>query len=124
MVTYSDRCKLVSVKGAKIFLMDFSGLDAEVVTKIIPECKKFVCSQPLNSVKTLTDITNARYSVETTEALKDLAASNKPYVSASAIVGVEGMKNIVLNSVIKFSGRSNMRVFKTREEALDWLVSI
>ena len=121
MFTFPDRCKLFEYKGTKIFLMDFSGLNVEAILAMIPECKKYVSHQIPNSIMTITDVTDARFSQETTDELKDLAASNKPYVIASSVVGVAGMRKIVYDSIVMFTGRKNMKRHSTREEAFKWL---
>jgi len=45
---------------------------------------------------------------------------NKPYVVAAAVVGVTGLKQIIYNAVMKFSGRK-LTAFDSLAEAKDWL---
>jgi hypothetical protein len=46
---------------------------------------------------------------------------NRPYVRQGAVIGLDGIKRIMVNSVLKMSGRNNMKFFHTRDEALKWL---
>ena len=41
----------------------------------------------------------------------------------TAIIGVEGLKLIIFNSLLAFTKRKNLILKNTKEEALDWLVS-
>ena len=53
--------------------------------------------------------------------MKEVAVSDRPYVKRSAIVGAEGLPKVFYEALRTFSRREFPR-FKTREEALDWLV--
>lgn len=46
---------------------------------------------------------------------------NRKLIEKSAIVGVAGAKKFVAQVVVKASGRDNVRIFSTRDEALAWL---
>ena len=48
-------------------------------------------------------------------------AHNKPYVIASAVVGVSGLQRVILEGVLKFTGRGNLKPVATRELAFEWL---
>jgi len=54
------------------------------------------------------------------DAMKEFVIHNKPYVVASAVVGVTGLKQIIYNAVMKFSGRK-LTAFDSLAEAKDWL---
>ena len=54
--------------------------------------------------------------------MKDLTTHNKPYVKASAVVGVDGLKKVVFNAVQTVSGR-HLSSFETADQAKAWLVS-
>ena len=49
-------------------------------------------------------------------------AKNTPYIKASAVVGVEGMK-AVLQTAVSMQDRREIAAFATRGEAMDWLAS-
>jgi hypothetical protein len=67
-------------------------------------------------------VTNARYDRDVSTALKEYTNSNKPFVKAAAVVGVTGMKEIILNAIILFT-RRNFSIFKQIEEAKEWLAT-
>ena len=54
--------------------------------------------------------------------MKEFVHANKPHVRAAAVVGIDGLKKIVYEAVMRFSGR-NVPVFPDLETAKDWLVA-
>jgi hypothetical protein len=54
-------------------------------------------------------------------ALKELFKSITPYIKASAVMGVTGVKWIIVQSLIKLTGR-DIKLFDNRKQALEWLV--
>jgi hypothetical protein len=52
--------------------------------------------------------------------MKEFSKSVTPHMKASAAVGVTGIKKIILQSLIMLAGR-DIKLFNTREEALEWL---
>jgi len=60
----------------------------------------------------------AGYDLEVIEKLKESAGGNKPYVRASAVVGLDGLQKVVYNAVTLFSKRT-LPVFDDIEKAKD-----
>ena len=87
---------------------------------MIVEAKKVIASQPMNSVLTLTDATNTDVTGDINRILKDFTAHNKPYVRAGAVLGVTGLKKVILNTIVTITGR-NLHAFDDSERAKDWL---
>ena len=107
--------------GKQIIFLDFSGCNVEDFPTIINEAEKLIRAEPLNSVLTLTDVTDAKYNLEVTEALIEFVKGNKPFVKAGGVVGLDTIKKVIYNSVMHFSGR-NLLAFDDIEKAKDWLV--
>jgi hypothetical protein len=40
-----------------------------------------------------------------------------------AVIGLDGIKRIMVNSILKISGRNNMKFFRSRDEAAQWLAA-
>lgn len=117
------RITRIEHQGKPILLLDFSGLrDGEEFTRVVAEAKAYIASQPPSSVRSLFDATGAVYNAAVMAELKSFTAHNKPYVKASAVVGVEGILSIALMAVSKFSRRS-FHLCKDRASALDWLAA-
>ena len=115
------KVRFIHHRGKPILFLDFSHCSTDEVFKTIDEAKQIIRTQPQKSVLTLTDVTNTKYNMETTQAMKELANGNKPYVKAGAVVGIDGLKKIIYEAVTRFSGR-NIPVFDDVEKAKDWLV--
>ncbi len=115
------RVEFVPHQGKRILLIDLSNIKPEEGYPIIAEAKRAVATQAPTSVLTMTDVTNARYDIALVQALKELTQHNKPFVKAASVVGIEGLKKVILAGVEKFSGRK-FSIFGSREEAMDWLV--
>jgi len=117
------RAQIIDFQGAKIFYMDFTNLSsAEEVSKLMEECKSFIRSQPLASVTALTNIEGMHFNNQIKDLFSDFVKNNKPYIKNSAVVGVDGLKQIVYNGVMKLTGR-NVKAFSTLSIAKSWLIS-
>lgn len=116
-----ERVRFILYKGREIFLLDFSGLNLEDVYPLIERSKTMIQSRPEQSLLTLTDVTNTRFDDALTNRLKQFTAENRPYVRAAAIVGISGLKKILLDAVMIFSKRK-FHAFETIEQAKEWLV--
>lgn len=120
-----EKVKVIEYKGKNIVYLDFSNGDMlgqkQEVLDLIEEAKAFIRKQAPNSLLTLTDATDLRFSMELIDTLKDLTTHNKPYVKAAAIVGVKGIQKIAYDTVMKFTKR-NIPIFPSVEEAMDWLI--
>jgi len=116
-----ERVRFIEHNGKKILFLDFSRISAQTVLSVIVEAKAVIRTQPPRSVLTLSDVTGAGFNEEVTQAMKDFVVHNKPYVTAAAVVGANGFRQVILNSVMWFSGR-RLHAFSTADEAKDWLV--
>ena len=116
------RIKFIEHKGKRILHLDFTEARADEVIQIIGKAKGVIAAQPAGSIRTLTDVTDIKFNTAATEAMKEFASHNKPYVAAAAVIGVTGLKKIIYNAVVKFTGR-NLVVFDSHGQAKDWLVT-
>ena len=117
-----DRIKFIHHKGTEILHLDFAGCKADEVPPLIEYAKPLIASRPHASVRVLTDVTNARFDDTVNQRLKEFTAHNKPYIKASAIVGVTGIKKILFEAIILFSQRK-IHAYDSAEAAKDWLIS-
>ena len=54
--------------------------------------------------------------------LRELLNYNKQYPAKSAVVGARDLTRVLLDTVISLTSRVNIKQFKTKEEALVWLL--
>jgi hypothetical protein len=114
------RVRIVSHRGTQIVFQDFSRVTtAEEGLRAIDEAREFVERQP-PGVLVLTDVTGSTFDQRVVDALKDLAKHHKPFVAASAIVGMSPIQRVIYATVLKITGRV-IRPFTTLDEAKDWL---
>jgi hypothetical protein len=116
-----DRVRFIPHQGKQILLVDLSKCSAAEVEKILREVPDVVTARPLGSVLALSDFTGASFDAEGIRVLKESAAFDKPFVKKSAFVGTENFPHGFSASLSNFS-RREFPAFKTREEALVWLV--
>ena len=108
--------------GAHVLLIDLSDF-AHPVDSLphIAAARKVVGEQPPKSVCCIVDISGSPYNVEVIDALNALSIHNRPFVIASAIIGVTGFKRVIMESVMMFSRRTNLKALPSREAAFEWL---
>jgi hypothetical protein len=116
-----DRVRFITHQGKRVLLVDLTNCSANDVMKVMAEVQRIVTAQPRESTLTLGDLTGAQFSREAITRMKEVAVFDRPYVKRSAIVGAEGLPKVFYEALRIFSRREFPR-FKTREEALDWLV--
>ena len=115
-------CEVVTYHGKLIIIVDISNTTPEEAIAYFPHAQKIIAQFPPQSALILTDVINASYTKESVAALKEFAAANTPYVKASATVGSEGLREILLHTVERYTKRK-IYACTTRDEALDWLTS-
>lgn len=112
---------MINHKEKEILYLDFSYCTMDEFFQVIDLARKIIRVQKHNSVLTLTNVSGTKYNREMIQALKEFANDNKPFVKAGAIIGVEGLKKIAYDAIIKFTKR-NLPAFDNIEKAKAWLV--
>jgi hypothetical protein len=116
-----ERIRLIQHGGKSVILVDANKCTAEEATKVFVDERAVVAACAPKSALTLTDVTDTMFDNATIDAIKETIRLNGPHVRAAAVVGVLGLKKIILTALTTLTGRS-LKLFDTREEALDWLV--
>lgn len=116
-----NRCYYIEQNGVRIFYIDFSSLKSytEIETLIV-ESKRFIRSQAPKSMITLANIDNMHFNGQIKDLFVEYVRGNAPYVRHSAITGVDGLRRIVLNGVLKMTGR-DVRCHESLDQAKLWL---
>jgi len=117
-----DRIRMVEHKGKSILLADISHCTPREVEKIALLVPSYVTSEPHGSVLLLADFTGAEFDRIAIERIKESAVFDRPHLKRSAWVGIESLPKVFYEHIKTFSQR-DLPSFKTREEAMDWLVS-
>jgi hypothetical protein len=119
----SDRLRTITHRGCRILFTDYSGLIrwedwhalVEAELQLMPQ------HQPA-SVLACAVFTGSRFSDEVFDAISRLAVANRPYIKASALVGLSPLQRAVFLKGIERASSRGFGLFDTVEEALDWLV--
>ena len=116
-----DRVTSITLRGKKIICMDISEFTTDAqIAPVLAATQAAVKGMGPKGALLLTDVTNAKYNLETAEMAKNFVKSNTPYMKASALIGLTGIHMILYQALIRISGR-DIRLFNTRDEALTWL---
>jgi len=116
-----DRIRLITHKGKAILLVDVSHCSAAELLKISRMVPHYVMPEPRESVLILVDFTGAHFDREAITSMKESAVFDRPHIKKSAWVGTENLPQVFYEHIKNFSQRE-LPTFKTREEAMDWLV--
>jgi hypothetical protein len=115
------RVRFIEHRGVQLLLLDFSNVsDTITALAAIEEARVEVRRQPPGSLLTLTDVRGSRFDKRIVDSIRELAAHNKPYVKAAAVVGLSGLTRVVYTALIRLTGR-NIAAFDTLEEGQDYL---
>jgi hypothetical protein len=117
-----DRLRFVKHNGQAIFLIDFSHCKEKEIMLLLEQVRAIISRHAKGSVLTLGDFTDAEVDRKVATRLKEVLTLDRPYVKRSAFVGIESMPHVFYENAKSFSQR-DIPAFKTREEAMDWLVA-
>ena len=121
-VTWQDeRIRFFSHANRQILFVDFSHCSAVQVEKIARAVPEYVTKQPVGSVLLLSDFAGATIDREAIRTMKESAVFDKPYVKKSAFIGAENFPSQFYDELKAFAGRE-LPMFRTRSDALNWLV--
>lgn len=116
-----DRLRFIKHKGRAILLVDFSHCAAKEILLLIEQVKAIVARHAHSSLLTLGDFTGAEVDKKVATRLKEVLTIDRPFVKRSAWVGAESVPHVFQDNIKSFTQRE-YPTFKTREEAMDWLV--
>lgn len=117
------RCYVIVHQGVEIVVIDLSHTMPEDAIPILTKAGELIETFPAHSVRAFTDATGAIYSKESFNALKAFTIHNTPHMKASAVTGADGLRVFAMRAVAVVTQR-HIKPFQTRQEALDWLVSV
>jgi hypothetical protein len=117
-----ERVRFIDYGEVQVLLIDCSNCRPQELNEIFNQVQEIVMSQPSHSVLTLADFTGAEFDKSAADHMKVVATYDRSHVRRSAIVGADDIPDVYYRNLVSFSARE-FPIFKTREEALDWLVT-
>lgn len=109
-----------SVDGVELAIADYRGCSPEEFLQRLRKVSDWVVRQPTRSVLMITLAAGIGYSPDAMRGLVSMLRETKPYVKASAVVGL-GHLSLLVRVINHLAGRS-LRSFETIEDAIRWLV--
>jgi hypothetical protein len=117
-----DRLHFVKHKGHAILVLNFTHCNAKQVLLLLDMIRATVARHEPGSLLILADFAGAEINKEVARRAQEVLVLDRPYVKRSAWVGTESLPNVFYEHFKSFSQRELPR-FKTREDAMDWLVA-
>lgn len=122
----NGRISFIFHKDQYILFTDYSNLEGSEMEifaqKVYDWCASFEYTDK-NSLLNFSDFTNSKVSKKALNILNGIGKDIMgPYNKKSALIGINRMQKIFLNTLNKISG-ANILCFNTKEDALDWLGS-
>lgn len=102
-------------------LIDLSNCEAKEILLVLEEVQRTVARHDRGSLLTLGDMTGAHIDRAVATRMKEVMVMDRPFVKRSALVGVDSLPHVYYENIKTFSQRQ-LPGFKTREEAMEWLV--
>lgn len=113
--------EIIYHKGKTILYLDFTNMkDKAEIMKLEDDGVTYIRKQPLNSVLTLTNMEGMFFNNELKKYFEEAVKGNAPYVKSGAVIGLTGLISVMYNAFVAVTGR-NIKSFKSKEEALDYL---
>jgi hypothetical protein len=116
-----ERLRFVKHHGHAVYLIDFSHCDTKAILLLLDLIRADIARHEPGSLLTLADFTGAEVDKHVATRIKEVLVLDRPYVKRSAWVGAESLPHIFYEHFKSFSQRE-LPTFKTREEAMDFLV--
>ena len=117
-----ERLRFIQHKGQAIFLIDFSHCEPKEMMLLLDQVRADIARHAQGSVLTLADFTGTHVDKKVATHIKEVLVLDRPYVKRSAFVGAESVPHVFYENFKSFSQRE-LPTFKTREEAMEWLVA-
>lgn len=117
-----ERLRFEKYKGHAIFVIDFSNCSEKEALVLLDQIKASVSRHAPASLLVLSDFTGTHFDKKVATRAKEVLVLDRPYVKKSAWIGTEQLPHVFYENFKSFSQR-DLPIFKTREEALEWLVS-
>ncbi len=114
----------IEYKGRRILIEDYSGLSPKTIGPYLQQAKELISKEPPASVRAIVNVTDAKFDTEVAAMMKEFVKENTPFIKASAIFGLAGLQSVIYRTIVTVTGRSNLKVCGSEQEAKDYLVGL
>ena len=120
-----ERFEEFSQAGKNFIYINFSGLATnDEFLAVIDAVKNAISKYPEKSLYTITNIENIRFDSNSKAIVAKYLEENKPYVKYGVVIGLDGIKKMLIQTVMKLSGRKNLFFAFTKEKAIELLIQL
>jgi|ERR1700676_3617049 hypothetical protein len=116
-----ERIRVIEHGSKNILLLDFSNATALEMIPLLTRVRDTVGRYGPKSAVILANYEGAEIDHNVAMKIKEVLTFDRPFVKKSAWIGSEHIPHALMENFQFFSQRETV-TFKTREEALDWLV--
>lgn len=117
-----ERLRFIEHGGRRILYFDFRDVrDPAALLPLIDQAKAIVAREPPLSVLTLTNVAGLHFNSESVGAFKAMVEHNRPYIRASAVVGLTGLHRVIYTAVVRLA-RRQIPIFDDEQAAKEWLI--
>ena len=109
-------------KGKRICIIDISFLPPQEAISVLNENHYQIGKLISKTALIITDLTNTVYNRDSSAIIKKFVTRKTHYIKASAIVGADRIRSFIIKTIAFLTGKE-IKLFKTRDEALDWLAT-
>ncbi|MFX0072863.1 MAG: hypothetical protein ACFFAO_17435 [Candidatus Hermodarchaeota archaeon] len=115
-----SRMKWISHKGKDILFEDYTNVSYSKFPELIIAVKNITIENGYRDYLLLIDFTDSYADKNTMDVLLEAAKETKPFINKTAVLGITGIKKVLLNS-INFLAGMGVKAFNSEEEAKEWL---
>ena len=116
------RVKWIEYKGKEILHDDYTNLQGEELVHTIEILTNHLMESGKKEILLLIDLNDSYTNKEVVNAFTEAGKRVRPIVKRTAVLGITGVKKVLLNVVNKLSS-IDANPFSTEEEAKEWLIS-
>ena len=117
-----DRVRWLDYKGKRVLLSDLSNLRGQELVDVAEETERVIFEHGKKDILSLVDVTDAHVFGPSLGVLKKVRQNLYPYALKTAVIGISGAKAVLLQAVDKVTKGRESKVFRTRKEAMEYLV--
>ena len=118
-----ERIDEFTVDGKNFMYIDLSHIKKnDIFLEVSSAATQSAAKYPEKSVYTIINIEGTMFDTDTKIIAAQCFEQNTPFVKYGAVIGLDGIKKIMLNAAFKISGRNNMHFCLNKEHAIEWLL--
>lgn len=114
----------IEYKGKRILYEDYSGLTPKTLAPFLEKARTLISREPPASILALVNVTDAKFDMEVASMMKDFVKANTVFIKCSAIFGMGGLQSVLYRTIVTVTGRSNLKVCGSEQEARDYLAGL